>query len=152
MINKYYIADLAPGRSMLEYAVKHGLQTFAISWRNPGEQQADWDLDTYATAVLEALDAVEEITGTDSTHVLGLCAGGIVLSTVVAHLAATGMQDRIAGLDARRHRARPAQRRDHRRLHGPEHRGCRDGGLRAQGLPQRPLAAQECSPGCARTT
>ena len=98
MINKYYIADLAPGRSMLEYAIKHGLQTFAISWRNPTERHADWDLDTYASAVLEALEAVEEITGADSTHVLGLCAGGIVLSSVVAHLAAKGEQDRIAGL------------------------------------------------------
>ncbi len=98
MINKYYIADLAPGRSMLEYAIEHGQQTFAISWRNPGERQADWDLDTYATAVLEALEAVEEITGADSTHVLGLCAGGIVLATAVAHLAAKGEQERIAGL------------------------------------------------------
>ena len=98
MINKYYIADLAPGRSMLEYAIKQGQQTFAISWRNPDERQSDWDLDTYATAVLEALDAVEEITGAESTHVLGLCAGGMVLATVVAHLAATGAQDRIAGL------------------------------------------------------
>jgi polyhydroxyalkanoate synthase subunit PhaC len=98
MINKYYIADLAPGRSMMEYAVKHGQQVFAISWRNPTERHADWDLDTYAGAVLEALEAVEAITGSDSTHVMGLCAGGIVLSTVVAHLAATGQQDRIAGL------------------------------------------------------
>ena len=98
MINKYYIADLAPGRSMMEYAVKQGQQVFAISWRNPTESHADWDLDTYAGAVLEALDAVEAITGSDSTHVMGLCAGGIVLSTVVAHLAAKGEQDRIAGL------------------------------------------------------
>jgi polyhydroxyalkanoate synthase len=98
MINKFYIADLAPGRSMLEYAIKHGQQVFAISWRNPDGRQRDWNLDTYAGAVLEALDAVEEITGTESTHVLGLCAGGIVLSTVVAHLAARGEQDRIAGL------------------------------------------------------
>jgi polyhydroxyalkanoate synthase subunit PhaC len=98
MINKYYIADLAPGRSMLEYAVKHGQQVFAMSWRNPDERQRDWSLDTYAGAVLEALDAVEEITGADATHALGLCAGGIVLSTAVAHLAASGEQDRIAGL------------------------------------------------------
>ncbi len=98
MINKYYIADLAPGRSMMEYAVKHGQQVFAISWRNPTGSHADWDLDTYATAVLEALEAVEEITGAPKTHVMGLCAGGIVLSTVVAHLAAKGEQDRIAGL------------------------------------------------------
>jgi len=98
MINKYYIADLAPDRSMMEYAVKHGQQVFAISWRNPTGSHADWDLDTYAGAVLEALEAVEEITGADKTHVMGLCAGGIVLSTVVAHLAAEGEQDRIAGM------------------------------------------------------
>jgi len=98
MINKYYIADLAPDRSMMEYAVKHGQQVFAISWRNPTERHADWDLDTYAGAVLEALETVEEITGADKTHVMGLCAGGIVLSAVVAHLAAEGEQDRIAGL------------------------------------------------------
>ena len=83
---------------MMEYAVKHGQQVFAISWRNPTERHADWDLDTYAGAVLEALEAVEEITGADKTHVMGLCAGGIVLSTVVAHLAAKGEQDRIAGM------------------------------------------------------
>jgi polyhydroxyalkanoate synthase len=83
---------------MLEYAVRNEQQAFAISWRNPDQRHADWGLDTYAQAVLDALDAVEAITGSPRTHVLGLCAGGIVLSTVVAHLAATGRQDRIAGL------------------------------------------------------
>ena len=34
-INKYYIMDLAPGRSFVEWAVKHGHQTFMISYRNP---------------------------------------------------------------------------------------------------------------------
>jgi polyhydroxyalkanoate synthase len=98
MINKYYVADLAPDRSMLEYAVANEQQAFAMSWRNPDERHADWNLDTYAQAVLDALDAVEAITGSPRTHLLGLCAGGIVLSTVVAHLAAIGKQDRIAGL------------------------------------------------------
>jgi polyhydroxyalkanoate synthase len=98
MINKFYIADLAPGRSMLEHAIRNEQITFAMSWRNPDERFADWGLDTYAQAVLDALEAVEAITGTDATHVLGLCAGGIVLSTVVSHLAAIGEQERIAGL------------------------------------------------------
>ena len=99
MINKYYIADLAPGRSMLEHAVQNGLQTFAMSWRNPDARQRDWNLDTYAGAVVDALDAVEEITGSEGTQVLGLCAGGIVLTTVLAHLAQKGdLQRRIAGL------------------------------------------------------
>jgi polyhydroxyalkanoate synthase len=98
MINKYYIADLAPGRSMVENAVANQQQVFSMSWRNPDERFADWGPDTYAQAVLDALEAVEAISGTDATQVLGLCAGGIVLSTVVAHLAAQGEQDRIAGL------------------------------------------------------
>ena len=37
MINKYYVVDLAEGKSMLEWAVKQGQQAFMISWRNPGE-------------------------------------------------------------------------------------------------------------------
>jgi polyhydroxyalkanoate synthase subunit PhaC len=83
---------------MIENAVANQQLTFAMSWRNPDERHADWGLDTYAQAIVDALDAVEAITRTDATHVLGLCAGGIVLSTVVAHLAAIGEQDRIAGL------------------------------------------------------
>ncbi|MEA2478568.1 MAG: poly[(R)-3-hydroxyalkanoate] polymerase subunit PhaC [Thermoleophilaceae bacterium] len=98
MINKYYVTDLAPDRSMIEHVVKAGQQAFTISWKNPGEEAADWSLDTYAQAVVEAIDAVETITGTDKTHLMGLCAGGIVLSTVAAHLSATGQGDRIAGL------------------------------------------------------
>jgi polyhydroxyalkanoate synthase len=98
MINKYYIADLAPSRSMLEHAVQNGHQTFAMSWRNPDARHRDWNLDTYAGAVLDALGAVEEIAGGGGTQVLGLCAGGIVLTTVLAHLAANDELDRIAGL------------------------------------------------------
>ncbi len=98
MINKFYVADLAPGRSMIEHWVSKGQQVFAISWRNPSAEHRDWDLDTYAANILEALDAVEEITGSARSHVLGLCAGGIVTSTVVSHLVATGQGDRIAGL------------------------------------------------------
>ena len=78
MINKYYVTDLAPGRSMIEHLVGQGQQVFAISWRNPDERHADWGLDTYVQAVVDALDAVAQITGADKAHVLGLCAGGIV--------------------------------------------------------------------------
>jgi polyhydroxyalkanoate synthase len=98
MINKFYVADMSPGRSMIEYFVGAGQQVFTISWRNPGEDAAEWGLDTYAQAVVDALDAVETITGSPRSHVLGLCAGGITLSTVVAHLAARRKLDRIAGM------------------------------------------------------
>jgi len=88
-INKYYFMDLAPQRSFIEYSVGHGLPAFTISWRNPGPHQGGWNLDTYAAAVVAAMDAVQEITRSDTVNVLGLCAGGILTSTVLSHLAAT---------------------------------------------------------------
>ena len=54
MINKYYVADLAPGQSMMEWAVKQGQQVFMISWRNPDSSHADWNDDTYCAAVCAA--------------------------------------------------------------------------------------------------
>jgi polyhydroxyalkanoate synthase len=45
-INKFYIFDLAPGRSIVEYLVKGGLQVFIVSWRNPTPEQRAWDMDT----------------------------------------------------------------------------------------------------------
>ncbi len=98
MINKYYVTDLAPGRSMIEYLIKGGQQVFAISWRNPDEHQAEWNLDTYVAAVVEAIDAARDIAGCEQVHAVGLCAGGITLSTAAAHLAARDELDRLAGL------------------------------------------------------
>ena len=98
MINKFYIADLAPDRSMVAFWLDQGQQVFAISWRNPSAEHRCWDLDAYAGSVLAALDAVEEVTGSPRSHVLGLCAGGIVTSCAVSHLVASGRGDRIAGL------------------------------------------------------
>jgi polyhydroxyalkanoate synthase subunit PhaC len=93
-INKYYFMDLAPGRSLIEYAVGQGLQVFAISWRNPTRAHRAWNLDTYAAAIIAALDAVQQITRAKQVSVFGLCAGGITTATVLNHLAATG-DDRI---------------------------------------------------------
>jgi hypothetical protein len=62
-INKYYVLDLAPGRSMVEHMLAGGMQVFMISWRNPDEAHGHFDLDTYARAVLEARDAVSARAG-----------------------------------------------------------------------------------------
>ena len=89
-IGRYYVLDLRPGRSMVEYAVNRGLQTFMLSWRNPTREQADWTLDTYAGRVLTAIDAVREVTGAPDIDVIGFCAGGILLTLALNHLAALG--------------------------------------------------------------
>src|SRR6201993_3094501 len=38
VINKFYLYDISPGRSMIEYFLRQGIQVFAISWRNPGAE------------------------------------------------------------------------------------------------------------------
>ena len=95
-INKFYIADLAPGRSIIEHYVASGQQVFMMSWRNPDERHADWDLDTYGQALLDAMDAVEQVTGQKQVALQAICSGGIITAMVLAHLAATGRQDRVA--------------------------------------------------------
>jgi poly[(R)-3-hydroxyalkanoate] polymerase subunit PhaC len=89
-INKYYFVDLAPGRSLVEHAVGRGLTVFIISWRNPSKEHGDWDLDTYARAYLDAVEVAREITGSDDVVTLGLCAGGITMSTALSYLAVRG--------------------------------------------------------------
>jgi polyhydroxyalkanoate synthase subunit PhaC len=98
VINKFYVMDLAPGRSMVEYLVGSGLQVFMISWRNPDARDAKWDLDTYGQAIVEAMDASERITGSERVALVGACSGGIIGAMVAAHLAYAGQQDRIAAL------------------------------------------------------
>lgn len=95
VINRHYILDLAKDRSFVEYALSRGLQVFVTSWRNPGPEHADWDLDTYAQALVDATDAVRQITGSDTVGTVGLCSGGQLLAATAAHLARTG-DDRVA--------------------------------------------------------
>jgi polyhydroxyalkanoate synthase subunit PhaC len=98
VINKYYVMDLAPGRSLAEYLVGSGLQVFMISWRNPDARHAPWDLGTYGQAILDAMDAAARITGSEQVVLAGACSGGIIAAMVAAHLAHVGQQDRIAAL------------------------------------------------------
>ena len=98
MINKFYIMDLAPGRSHIEHLVQSGQEVFAISWRNPRAEQRDWGLDAYADAVIEAFDAVLDISGCDRAHLLGYCAGGLVAAATTSHLAAVGRLEQVASV------------------------------------------------------
>ncbi|HEX6449681.1 MAG TPA: alpha/beta fold hydrolase [Trebonia sp.] len=79
-INKYYILDLAPGRSLIEYLTSQGQQVFVMSWRNPDARHASWGLDEYVQVVTEAVDAVADICSADAVHLLGACSGGILAS------------------------------------------------------------------------
>jgi polyhydroxyalkanoate synthase len=88
-INKFYVLDLAPGKSLIEHAVKRGVQVFVISWRNPTPAQRDWGLKTYVRGILQAIDAARSITRSRDVNVLAACAGALALLPLLGHLAAT---------------------------------------------------------------
>ena len=98
VINKYYVADLAPGRSLVEYLVQGGQQVFMISWRNPDATHRDWGLDVYGQAILDALAAALAVTGADAATLLGCCSGGTLQSMALAALQQRGqLDDKVAG-------------------------------------------------------
>ena len=61
-----------------------------VSWRNPQAEQADWGMDTYARRILDALETVREVSGCADVNTIGFCAGGILMTTLLSHLAQTG--------------------------------------------------------------
>lgn len=99
IVNKFYLLDLAPGKSMVEYLVAQGFQTFIVSWRNPTEACAEWGLDTYVTALLSALAAIAHITGQPDLNIYTVCTGIGPTAALLGHLAARKL-DRVHSLTA----------------------------------------------------
>lgn len=92
-INKYYILDLSPGRSFVEWAVQHGHTVFAISYRNPEAAMRDWRLDDYLLdGPRAALEVIEEITGSREVNIAALCVGGTLTAMLMAWLVEAGEQ------------------------------------------------------------
>ena len=89
-INKFYVFDLAPEKSIIQYCLNGSLQTFAISWKNPTPAESHFGIDTYVAALEEAVDVMREITGSADVNIWGSCSGGITMSAFLAHLAARG--------------------------------------------------------------
>ena len=90
-INRYYIADLAPGKSLVEWAVDHGHTTFAISFRNPDASMRDLTFDDYLRlGPLTAIDVAREITGSETVNTVSICLGGTMTVMCLAYLDACG--------------------------------------------------------------
>ena len=97
-INKYYIMDLAPGRSFLEWAITHERTVFAISYRNPDPSMRGVTLDDYLVhGPQAALDVITDITGAPKIDIVGLCLGGALTAMLAAYLAGTG-DDRVGSI------------------------------------------------------
>ncbi|MCX2897386.1 class II poly(R)-hydroxyalkanoic acid synthase [Pseudomonas mandelii] len=89
-INKFYVFDLSPDKSLARFCLRNNVQTFIVSWRNPTKEQREWGLSTYIEALKEAVDVVSAITGSKDVNMLGACSGGITCTALLGHYAAIG--------------------------------------------------------------
>jgi polyhydroxyalkanoate synthase len=90
-INKYYVMDLAPGKSLIEWALKHSLTVFAISYRNPDSSMRDVSFEDYLLqGPRAAIDVVRSITGSAKVNTVSVCLGGTLNAALVAYLEAKG--------------------------------------------------------------
>jgi polyhydroxyalkanoate synthase len=90
-INKYYIMDLAPGKSLIEWAIQHGHTCFAISYRNPDTSMADLSFEDYLRlGPRDAVSVIREITGAPQVNTVSLCLGGTLSAIGLAYDAQIG--------------------------------------------------------------
>ena len=94
-INKYYVMDLAPQRSFIEWAVRHERTVFAISYRNPDASMAQTTMDDYLVkGPRAAMDVITEIAGAEKIDFVGLCLGGALTMMTATYLDEVG-DDRL---------------------------------------------------------
>jgi len=95
-INKYYILDLAPEKSLIQWAVEQGHSVFTISWVNPTAELANKRFEDYMQeGILESLDQIKKISKEDSVNAIGYCLGGTLLAITMAYLYAHKRSERI---------------------------------------------------------
>jgi polyhydroxyalkanoate synthase len=94
LINRWYVLDLGPGRSLIEWLVARGHEVYCIDWGTPGaeDRYLTWD-DIGGRYLGRAVRRAARATG--RTHVLGYCLGGTLATAYTA-----AFPDAVASLTA----------------------------------------------------
>lgn len=82
LVNRYYVLDLRPRRSLVRYLAARGLRPLVVDWGAPGEAEANFSLDDYIAGRLEAM--LDIASGGGTAAVLGYCMGGLLAVALAA--------------------------------------------------------------------
>lgn len=95
-INKYYILDLTPENSLVNWLVRQGHTVFMISWVNPGPNMSQTRFEDYMQAgVIESLRQIKKATGEKDVNAIGYCIGGTLLAMTLAWMAEKREKEKI---------------------------------------------------------
>ena len=88
IVNKFYIFDIAPGRSIVEHYIKNSQTVFMIAWRNPQKRHDRWGMSNYQDAIDVAVDATRAISGSQDVNMWAVCGAGPVAVSMAGYYAA----------------------------------------------------------------
>ena len=96
LINRYYILDFLPGRSLIEFMCDQGYDVYAIDWGTPGalEEQMNWD-EFLGGLMRSAVQWTLKISGAESLTMYGYCMGG-TMALAYAALYPKGLRNFVA--------------------------------------------------------
>ena len=84
-INKFYVLDLQPKKSVVRFLLDHGFDVYITSWKNPGADMRDTGFDDYVTEGVDvAVRVARELSGAQKVHAAGYCIGGTLLAAYMA--------------------------------------------------------------------
>ncbi len=87
-INKYYIFDLRPQNSLVQYLVNQGFTVFITSWKNPTADMRHITFKDYMhRGAMQAINVARQITQSEQVHAAGYCIGGTLLAALMGWLA-----------------------------------------------------------------
>jgi polyhydroxyalkanoate synthase len=77
LVNRYYILDLQPDKSVIKKLLDEGFDVYVIDWGYPSGADRYLTLDDYVNGYLNnAVDKIMERSGLDNITLLGVCQGG----------------------------------------------------------------------------
>jgi len=96
LINRYYILDFLPGRSLIEFMRDAGYDVYVIDWGRPGptEQRMTWD-DYLGGHLKAAVQWTRRFSGADDLTLYGYCMGG-TMALAYAALYPMGIRNFVA--------------------------------------------------------